>query len=412
METRQPPARGTGDEPWERVRPGWTLRLILVHIGLYMAFLTPIQLLLAQQLDGIDPGNKEAALSWATGIGALIAVVANPVAGALSDRTRSRYGRRRPWIAGGTALASAGLVLTSVQSSVAGVTAGWCLAQLGLNAVLASAVAVVPDRVPVAQRASVTGWVGLAQPLGLVAGAALVTVVGTGPAGGYLLLTSLTVLLVLPFLLVREVPGAPVDRVRLRARDFWVDPRAHPDFGWSWLTRFAVNLGNGLGTLYMLYFLDDTVGHPAPDQGVLVLTALYTGGVTVTAIGAGRVSDRLGLRRAPVALGATVMSVAALLLAAHPTWPVTMVAATLLGLGFGAYVGVEQALLTQVLPRAGDRAKDLGVLNVANAVPQVLGPALAASVIALGGGYSGLFITSALLTGAGAALVWRIRSVR
>ncbi|MFF3686414.1 MFS transporter [Streptomyces sp. NPDC002187] len=407
METHEP---RTG--PLTRVGGGWTSALVLANLGLYMAFFTPIQVLLAEQIDTLDPSGKEVTLGWVTGLGALVAVVANPLAGALSDRTGGRFGRRRPWIVGGAVLGAFGLAATAVQSTVAGVALGWCLAQLGLNAMLAGTSAVVPDQVPVGQRAAVSGFIGIPQPLGLVVGALLVTTVATGTVSGYLLLAALTVLLALPFVLLTPDPQVrSTAREPVRLKDFWVSPRDHPDFGWAWLTRFLVMLGNAMGTLYLLYFLKDAVHHRDPDQGVLILTLLYTAGVVVTAVAGGVVSDRLGRRKALVAVSSAVMAVASLLLTFWHTWPVAMGAAALLGLGFGVYLAVDQALITQVLPQAGDRAKDLGVINIANSAPQVLGPALAAPVVAYAGGYAGLYLTATVVTALGGILVWKIRSV-
>ncbi|WP_351222195.1 MFS transporter [Streptomyces sp. NPDC002133] len=401
-------------EPQTRVGGGWISGLVLANLGLYMAFLTPIQVLLAEQIDAIDPSGKEIALGWATGVGALVAVVANPLAGALSDRTGGRFGRRRPWILGGAAAGAVGLAVTSAQTTIVGVTLGWCLAQLGLNAMLAGSSAVVPDQVPVGQRAAVSGWIGIPQTLGLVVGALLVTTAVTGTAAGYLLLAVLVVPAALPFVLLTRDPRMPREARHartVRLTDFWVSPRAYPDFGWAWLTRFLVMLGNAIGTLYLLYFLKDAVHHANPDEGVLVLTLLYTAGVVVTAVGGGVVSDRWGRRKALVSVSSVVMAAASLLLTFWHTWPVAMGAALLLGLGFGAYIAVDQALITQVLPSAGDRAKDLGVINIANSAPQVLGPALAAPIVAYAGGYAGLYLTSTVVTVLGGVLVWRIRSV-
>ncbi|MFE7777184.1 MFS transporter [Streptomyces sp. NPDC057445] len=400
-------------EPRTRVGGGWTSGLVLVELGLFMAFLTPIQILLAEQMEAIDPSGKEMSLGLTTGLGALVAVFANPLAGALSDRTGGRFGRRHPWILGGALAGAAGLAVTSAQTTVIGVALGWGLAQLGLNAMLAGANAVVPDQVPVRQRAAVSGWIGIPQTLGLVVGALLVTTVATDTAAGYLLLAALVVLCALPFVVLTRDPQVPREarRAPVRVADFWVSPRAHPDFGWAWLTRFLVMLGNATGTLYLLYFLKDAVHYANPDEGVLILTLLYTAGVVVTAVAGGVVSDRWGRRRALVSVSSVVMAAAALLLAFWHTWPVAMGAALLMGLGFGAYLAVDQALITQVLPSAGDRAKDLGVINIANSAPQVLGPALAAPIVAYAGGYAGLYLTSTLVTVLGGILVWRIRSV-
>jgi len=105
------------------------------------------------------------------------------------------------------------------------------------------------------------------------------------------------------------------------------------------------------------------------------------------------------------------MAAAAILLALWPTWTGALVAAAVLGLGFGVYLSVDQALITQVLPAARDRAKDLGVINIANSAPQVLGPALAAPIVAYLGGYSTLYVAVAVVTILGTVLVRKIKTV-
>jgi MFS family permease len=83
----------------------------------------------------------------------------------------------------------------------------------------------------------------------------------------------------------------------------------------------------------------------------------------------------------------------------------------LLGLGFGVYLSVDQALITQVLPADQDRARDLGIINIANSAPQVLGPALAFPIVSYLGGYPALYVIVAAVTVLGSVLVTRIRSV-
>ncbi|AEW97132.1 MULTISPECIES: MFS transporter [Streptomycetaceae] len=407
------PGTDPGTEPAAPVSAAWTAALSLATLAVFMAFLTPIQILLPLQLAAADPAAKTTALSWVTGAGAGVAMVANPLFGALSDRTASRFGRRRPWILGGALAGAAGLLLTAVQHTVPGIAAGWCLAQTGLNAMLAAVTAPVADQVPVARRAVVSGWTGISQSAGLVVGAALVSQAVSGVVAGYLLTAAVTVALALPYVLGFREPVPPRRALPgpLRPAALWVSPRRHPDFGWAFLTRFLINLGNAFGTLYLLYYLTDAVHRPHPDDGVLVLTAVYTLAAALAAVPAGLVSDRTGRRRAPVVLACAVMAAAALLLALVHTWPAAVTAAAVLGAGFGVYLAVDQALITQVLPAAADRAKDLGVINIANSAPQVLAPALAAPVLAHAGGYTGLYTLAALVTLAAGVLVRRIRDV-
>lgn len=190
-----------------------------------------------------------------------------------------------------------------------------------------------------------------------------------------------------------------------------MSPRLHPDFAWAFGTRFLVQLGNALGTLYLLYFLTDRVRLDDPASGLLVLILIYTGGLMVTTVIAGRASDRSGRRKSYVIISGVVMALAAVLLAVAPTWPAAMVAAAVLGGGYGIYLAVDAALITQVLPTAQTRAKDLGIINIANSAPQVAAPALAAPIVTSLGGYPVLYGLTAMVTLIGGVLVYRIRSV-
>ncbi|GAA2335314.1 MFS transporter [Dactylosporangium salmoneum] len=393
-------------EPVQRVGAGWVALLVLAQLAVWMGFFTPIQVLLPNQIQEISPADKESLLGVVTALGAAAAVIVNPLAGALSDRTAGRFGRRHVWTFGGAILAGASLVALAGRHTILGVAIGWVLAQACLNTMLATLTAAVPDRVPVDQRGAVSAWVGIPQVLGVVLGVVLVTAIVTGTAPGYIALAVLVVLLPLPF-----VFATPDDRIRAEDRPPFKLTKFSPDFAWAWITRFLVQLGNALGTLYLLYFLQDRVRVADPDTGVLVLILVYTLALMATTVFAGRRSDRTGRRRVFVIWSGVVMAVAALLLAFWPTWPVAVVAAAVLGAGYGVYQAVDAALITQVLPRAADRAKDLGVINIANSAPQVLGPALAAPIVVYLGGYPVLYVATAVATLLGSVFVLRIRSV-
>jgi MFS family permease len=402
--------------PSARVGRAWISLLSLANLGLYIGYYGPLQELLPNQVQAIDPAHKTTALGIVTAVGALVAVLVGPLAGALSDATASRYGRRRPWIAGGALLGCAGLALLSGQHGLVGVTLGWCVAQAGLNAMQAGLSAAVPDRVPVRQRGLVSGWTGLAQSLGIVVGVALVAEIITGQISGYLAVGILVVLAALPMALRGTDPPEPREQLpRFQARSvlaaFHFSFRSHPDFAWAWGTRFLVQLGNALATLYLLYFLRDRVKYGDPDNGLLILILLYTATTLLTVVVGGVLSDRAGRRKPAVVFSGYAMAASALLLAVWETWTGSMVCAALLGLGYGVYLSVDQALITQVLPTAEDRAKDLGIINIASSAPQVLGPALAAPIVTYLGGYPSLYVSVAVVTILGSVFVGRIRGV-
>ncbi|BFU45021.1 MFS transporter [Krasilnikovia sp. MM14-A1004] len=404
-----------------RVGARWIGLLSLANLGLWLGYFGPLQVLLPNRVQELAGDGKATALGVVTGVGALVAVVVGPLAGALSDATTARTGRRRTWIAGGALVGCAGLALLAVQHDLAGVVVAWCVAQAGLNALQAGLTAVVPDQVPVPQRGLVSGWVGLTQSAGVVV--AVLLAASVGGAAGYVLTGVAVVLAVAPFALTMpDPPGpgasspSPARRMREVSR---IAPAArNADFAWAWATRFLVQLGNAMATLYLLYFLRDQVhfeqlfpGHSA-DDGLALLIVVYTAATLATVVTGGWLSDRTGRRKPSVIVSGYVMAAATALLACWPTWAGALVAAVVLGLGFGVYLSVDQALITQVLPSARDRARDLGIINIANSAPQVLGPVLAVVLVDHLGGYPALYLGAAAMTVLGSVLVTRIRSVR
>ncbi|MFL5995301.1 MAG: MFS transporter [Streptomyces sp.] len=405
-------------EPVERVGKGWTASLSLANVAIWVGWYGPLQILLARQAEDFAPGtgvSKETLLAWVTGVGAVVSLAANPFFGALSDRTTARWGRRSPWIVAGAAGGALSLLVLGGAGGLWFMTLGWCLVQLTLNASFAAVTAAVPDRVPRFQRGAVGGWIGAAQILGAVVGTGLATAAG-GIAAGYAACAVFTLAGVLPYVLRhRDLRLGPADRPawswRSFARGFWLSPRRHPDFAWAWLTRFLINLSNALVLLYLLYYLRDRLHYDDPEQGVLILTAVDSVALLATVVVGGVWSDRVGRRKPFVRWSGVLMAVATGVLAVWQTWPSAIVVAALLGVGLGVFMSVDFALMTDVLPTALDRGKDLGVINVANALPQVAAPAIAAPIVTHLGGYRALYALAAVVGLAGAVLVGRIRGV-
>ncbi|MEU6824878.1 MFS transporter [Streptomyces atriruber] len=405
-------------EPTERVGRGWTATLSVANGAIWVGWYGPLQILLAVQAEDLAPAgtSKETVLAWVTGIGAVVSLAANPLFGALSDRTTSRWGRRTPWIVAGAAGGAVSLLLLSAAGSVWWLAAGWCLVQLTLNAAFAAVTAAVPDRVPRQQRGSVGGWLGAAQLLGVVVGTGLATAAG-GTVGGYAACAVFTLVGVLPYVVRhRDLRLAESDRPPWSRRDFLagfrLSPRRHPDLAWAWLTRFLINVSNSLVLLYLLYFLRDRLDRADPEEGVLILTAVNGATMLATVVVGGAWSDRVGRRKPFVIWSGALMAVATGLLALWQTWPGAVVAAALLGIGFGVFTSVDFALMTDVLPTAADRGKDLGIINIANSLPQVAAPAMAAPIVTHLGGYRALYLTAAVIGVTGSVLVTRIRGVR
>ena len=414
-------------EPSVHVRKAWISWLSLASLGMWMASLTPIQVLLPIQLQNIDKAHKIQALAIVSGLGAVAAVVATPLAGALSDRTTRAYGfgplrgRRHRWTLATALLGAICMLILAHQRTVAGVALLWVLFSAFQNGEYASLSAAVPDHVPVRQRATVAGWVGMPQALGLVVGTVLVVLaLGSNVISGYYIMGALFFLLVIPFVFLTPDHPLPAEHRepfswRRLAAAYWISPREHPDFAWAWLTRFLASLAIAMGTLYLLYFLRDKVklyqhDHIGAATGLLILIVIYTVCVVLTAIVGGVISDRMGKRKMIVTVSGALMGVAALLLTFVENWDAALVAAALFGIGFGAYIAVDQALITQVLPTAADRAKDLGIINIAIVGPAAIGAAIAGPLVTLGG-YPTLFAGTAVVAALGSIFVWKIKSV-
>jgi MFS family permease len=408
-------------EPVRRVSAGWIAAFATVWFAIWMAQLAPIQLLLPAQIDAeLHPENwvdSVVAFGVISGVAAVATVIAYPITGALSDRTTSRYGRRRPWILIGALVFATSLVVLGLQTQIWAIGAAWVAASVGCCIMTAALTATISDQVPVGQRGFVSGWMSAPQSLGIIVGLLLVTELVTDTSLGYALLAAILVVLAVPFLTRHDEPLAADERTRVTAKgilaSLWISPREHPDFGWTLLSRVRISIGNALGTGLLLYFLMFGLGDENAEQDLILLTLIYMVFVIIASLGLGRLSDRLGRRRVFVFVAAGLQGLAALLLAAFPALSVAMIAAGLLGLGYGCFLSVDQALATQVLPDAATRGKDLGIMNIATAVPQALGPLIGAgAVVVAGGSFALVFVLSAVCAFAGALAVTRVRSVR
>jgi len=407
-------------EPVRKVPGRWIAAFAVAWLGVWMAQLAPIQKLLPDQvqaeLNTTSWVDNVIAFGVISGISGVCAIVAYPLTGALSDRTTSRFGRRRPWIAVGALVFAVSLVLLGLQTSIVGMGVFWSLALTGFCILTAALTATISDQVPVDQRGYVSGWISAPQAIGIILGVALVTYVFAGALLGYTAMAVLLVLLVLPFLFLPDavLPRELRERMSVRGviEGLWISPRQHPDFGWTLLSRVLVNFGNAFGTSLLLYFLEFGLHDPHADDDLLILILVYMVFVIVASLVLGRLSDRLGRRKAFVFLSSAVQGVAALLLAFVPQLPVAIVAAGLLGIGYGCFLSVDQALATQVLPDPENRGKDLGIMNIALAVPQAVAPLFGAMIVAALGGFAGLFVLSALFAFAGALAVARVKAVR
>ena len=404
-------------------RRGFIALYALGYVGAYIALITPVATTLALKVGELDPEGKETSLGLISAIGALVAIVSNALTGALSDRTRSGLGRRRPWIIAGSAGGVVALAIVGFAPNLVVATLGWVLAQLTLNMVLAALQALLPDQVPLEQRARVSSVLGISQQVSPLLGIGIAY--GVQAAGGGIGLMFLipgiigALMLALLVARIRDVPHEQAGRFTFGecVRGFRIDKGKGADFGWAWFGRFFVILGFAVYTTYQVYFIGDRLKVTGPD---VVLTQLYallifSAVLTVSAIVSGRISDRTGRRKIFVFLAAAIVGVGLTLLALTSSLPMFFVAASVMGVGIGAFFAVDLALITDVLPdKEHKAAKDLGIFNIANSLPQSVAPAIAPLFLAIGGGgnYTALFIAGGVFAVIGALLIAPIRAVK
>ncbi len=420
--TSNPPVADAALAETDRVRIQGPLRSLLLWfmpgtLGIFILWGAIPTVLLPLQVEQLDAANKVANLAIVTTVGALAAMIMQPVAGTISDRTRSRFGSRAPYIVGGALFGGAALVALGLSSSILMVAICWVLVQLSFNIVQGPFSAMLPDRVPESVRGTFAAMIGAMTMVGSLGGVILASLLSGSIPGAYLVLAGLSVVLLTLFAVFtqpRDNRGEPRPPFRVRdfAMTFWVNPIAHPDFFWAFTGRLLLYTGYFLVVAYQLYLLQDYIG--LGDQAVTLLPFVSAAALPTLVLAvavSGPWSDRVGRRKPFVVASSLIVALAQLVPWVWPTFEGMIVFALLAGLGFGAFQAVDTALVSQVLPDSHAHAKDLGVVNIAATLPQTVAPALA-GVVVLSFGFAALFPAAIALSVLGALAVLPIRSVR
>jgi MFS family permease len=409
-------------EPQKAVSNWFMFAFLLTVFAFYAALFAPLIASIAVKLGQISSaGDKAVDLGAILAPGAFAALVAAPIFGALSDRTKGNFGRRKPWILFGCAVMGAGLATMALGTSLFALGAGWFLVQIGANAALAATNALLPDLVPEHQRGKVSALMGIALSLALLAGPYITQFTSHNNLLMFLAPWAVCpIAIILLFAAFKDRPAGALPAFGLAdlGRTFWVNPVKFPDFGWAFLSRFLVFMGVAYFLTYQFFFLSDQLKlNEAAALEALVLSQLITTVVTVTfTLLSGWLSDRIG-RRKPVVLAAGLVVAAGLLIIATATsLPQFFVGAAIYGVGQGVYFAVDMALVAAVLPNPDDTAKDLGVFNIASAFPQTVAPIIAPIFLSIGavagGNLPAVFIAGAIFAVVGAFAVLPIRKTR
>ena len=376
--------------------------------------------LLPEHYKAIEGANPEALVGIVNSFTAVASLVSNLMFGNFSDRSRSRFGRRTPWIVFGALLGGVTLFLTGTTHNAVLLTIFYCACMVGLNCMIAPLVAILSDRVPSGVRGTMSAFYGagstIGAPVGTMIGALFITnlIPGFAVAGVLMFLGGIVAVLIVP----KESSADFLPKDEGKATDVlrsFIPPKfstAH-DFYKAFAGRLCMLLSYQMITVYQLLIfqkyigLDDTAAGAAMATMSVITMVVSLGGSVV----AGPISDVIGRRKLPVIAASVLFAIGMAMPWVMPTTMGMFLYAGIAGLGYGVYSSVDQALNVDVLPNKEEAGKDLGVLNLATTLGQMLGPVLM-SVITVTLGYAAAFPISIVFALLGCVFIMMIKGVK
>lgn len=405
-----------GPAPGRRLLPS----LAITSLVLFATYSGLIAVLLPNQVAAIDPAQKVGNLAMVSTVSFIFTLFAQPIVGAFSDRTRSRLGRRAPWMIIGGAAGAVFLMGLGGLGSILWIAIFWVIIQVSLNALQGPLTAIVPDRFSRSRRGVASAMMGIGTMAGGTVGVIVAGNLANNVGVGYSIFGIAMLVVTLLFVLLNrdfstKSAAHPPFSWRAFAAGFWINPRQNPDFAWAFAARFLFILGYFVVFAFQLFILTDYIGMSIKDAngtiGLLSIAGLATTIVSVSV--SGWLSDKLGRRKIFIYAASVLMIIGLLFPLLMPTVTGMLIMSAVNGFGFGLYMSADTALMTEVLPGGGTAAgKDLGILNVATNIPQALSPAIAGLLIGTLGGYHSLFIFGMVAVALAAVALIPIKSIR
>ncbi|GHO84769.1 MFS transporter [Dictyobacter formicarum] len=404
---------------------GWMFRVVFALASTVggLSSIAIKQLLLPLQVSMLAPTTTNTSFAVVASIGAFAGLIVSPFTGALSDRSVAKWGPRRVWIVFGLLAGVAGLSIMAFAASIPVLLLGEIIAQIGVDTVLSTVAAIIPDQVPSQKRAFFSALNGMAPIVGGVLGLLAVSRLTNThvPAQGYTVLIILSVLFIALFLLVfRDRPrvrqaGAPAFQLGPFLAGF-VRPLKSGDFVYTLISRCLVFLSFQILGAYTLFYLRGVLHFTAPlaATGVANFQLISTASLLVASLLVGSISGKASGRIKPfVIFGALLMAVSLVIIALVHVWTVMLFTAVFFGCGFGIYLAVDMALAIRVLPTTTDNGKDLAIINTAIFLPLIVSPIIGAFILNLShNNFSLLFLIAAFSSVIAAGLILPIQRVR
>lgn len=367
---------------------GWFyLELSAYWFALSFLWAGMITIVIQRLVEQMAPATKDLTLGWTLGIGAFISTIVVIVTGAVSDRSRWKMGRRRPYMLVGTILSVPALLWLARVDTIPALLGAFCLIQFWVNIATSPYQALVPDMVPKESQGAAAAYMGMSSLTGQLAGLILCLALIGKPGGLWIIMVTISALLVsamaytvvrIPEQSAQENPAPQIGLWATLVESFRVNPRDHPDFFWLIASRFMVNMGFYTATEFLYYYVGGTLRDPHPLETFFTIIVITTVAGLVGNFPAGFLSDRMPKKRIVYA-SAGITAVAALFFLLTSSVNVALGAAFIFGAGFGAFAAVDWALATNLLPER-DEAKFMGVWHVSFTVPQVVAPLIGGPV--------------------------------
>jgi len=390
----------------------------LALFGVWMLVMTPATLGLAMRADQIAPERATDAYSVIAGVGALVALLANPMFGRLSDNTASNWGMRRPWMIFGTLGASLAAWLLATAETLATLFVGWLLMQLFVNAVIAALIAVIADQVPEYQRGRVSGIAGMTPTAGILAGTYFVQLVPDNNLLIFMLPALIALVAVTVFMsILRDRRLSPINNRPFGWREFfgsfYINPKSAPDFSYFLVSMFLIAGSLAVVQTYFFFFVKDYLGiERSMVPGVVFAAVLIMNAIAlVVSPLAGMVSDFSGRRKPVFGTASLTLALGVSTMIVFPSLPGFYAGAGLVGVGYGIYSGLYIVVATETMVGSDNNARNLGLVNIAYTLPYSLIPMIAPVLLGVGSGsnYTALLVFSVVIALSGLPALAKVR---
>lgn len=418
-------AQAVATAPVARVSASWLAFSAISNFGVSMAFIVPLSFSLAVRISELEPGHEEV-LGYVTGIAQIVYLVASPLIGVWSDRLRSRFGRRSPFMIGGSLLGIVGLLIIASAPNVLVVGAGWVVGLMGW----ATAGQAIQNRqaetVPEEQRGRISAITGLLAQVAPVLGIGIAYAVASSTLLVFLIPGVIGLLCVALFTVLKkerssvDLPRTPSVSAKTILSSYVFNPKKHPDFGWNWLGRFLFFMGLYFNTSFGTFFYAQRLGLPVKEVAgtVAIIGLIGIVAATVGALGAGFLSDKLRRRKLFALIGAVLFVFGAVTEAFAHSFVTLLIGSLIMQLAIAAFSAVDQAIVFAVIPDRAETGRYLAVVAFAQKIPSGVAPLLAPLIITIGAvgadkNYTALYLAGAVLALVGGLIVaTKVKSVR